>query len=148
MSLIVDLDLLALLPPARIRVRFPFTGGFHRAEAEHAAAWVAFFAREHTPLAWEPIPVAQLVEWLKECALDPELRPYLSNPFIDLARGFRMLKERGYVRGEDRLEVTEEFVLRCFLTGHYLTVPLKWTVRAMAATPAFIDAWLNRSDNA
>lgn len=148
MSLIVDLDLLALLPPARIRVRFPFTGGFHRAEAEHAAAWVAFFAREHTPLAWEPIPVAQLVEWLKECALDPALRPYLSNPFVDLARGFRMLKERGYVHGEDRLEVTEEFVLRCFLTGHCLTVPLKWTARAMAATPAFIDAWLNRSDNA
>lgn len=137
-----DPTLLDLIPPSRVRVRLPFTGAFRKVEAEHAAAWLVFFTREHTLHAWEPVPVERLVAWLKECALRPTLRPYLTNPFVDLGAGFRTLKDRGWVRGEDRIEVTGEFVLRCFLAGHDLIAPLRWVARAMSATPEFTRAHL------
>ena len=132
------MSLLESLPPWRIRPREQFVGAFRKAEAERAA-------RATDADRWRPIAKAELADFfLRACDSHRELGPLLLNPFANLARGFALLVEGGFLRDVgSAFEVTDAFVERVFLLGHGLGRPLSQLAAALAAHPREVRGLLD-----
>lgn len=143
------MSLLESLPPWRIRRREQFVGAFRKAEAERAAGWIVLYACETEPERWRPIVKAELATFLRACASHRELGPILLNPFANLARGFALLVEGGFLRDSGATyEVEESFVERAFLFGHGLRGPLADLASTLAAEPRLARLLLGSVDTA
>lgn len=104
-----------------------FPDAFGKAEAEAAAVLVVRYAQ--TVECWAPFRLAELVAWVRSRVdHDKSIQALVSNPFLRVDLGFGILRERGFllpVNGDaveaDRLaHVTNEFILRCFLSSQHL----------------------------
>ncbi len=137
------------IDPADIRPR----GGiflpeaFGKSELETAAVLLVYYFQE--PGVWAPFRPDEWSMWLKNKALARDNRhidTLMSNPFLgaQFAVGFWGLVHKGFIvplsplrEGEDVADqfvhVTEEFILRCYLSSSGLKPTLMKFFRLMAA---------------